>query len=107
MENCIGFTYILKIYESVSDAKMETVRTTRRTFTMRVRDTNLQLFAKSGFDIVSSPLFAYDLDHVFLTNSQIHEIVFAVTGFINDGFQHTLGRSEMLMQLCFVCIYLS
>ena len=107
MENCIGFTYILKIYESVSDAKMETVRTTRRTFTMRVRDTNLQLFAKSGFDIVSSPLFAYDLDHVFLTNSQIHEIVFAVAGFINDGFQHTLGRSEMLMQLCFVCICLS
>ena len=102
MENCIGFTYILKIYESVSDAKMETVRTTRRTFTMRVRDTNLQLFAKSGFDIVSSPPFAYDLDHVFLTNSQIHEIVFAVTGFINDGFQHALKKKGQKCSYSFV-----
>ena len=76
----------------------------------------MQLFAKSGFDIVSSPLFAYDLDHVFLTNSQIHEIVFAVTGFINDGFQHALKkkkkkkkkkRSEMFLHFCFVCICLS
>ena len=61
---------------------------------MRVGDTNLQLFAKSGFDIVSSPLFAYDLNYVFLTNSQIHEIIFAVTGFINDGFHHALKKKK-------------
>lgn len=77
------------------------------TFTMRVRDTNLQLFAKSGFDIVSSPLFAYDLNYVFLTNSQIHEIVFAVTGFINDGFQHALKKKVRNAPTVLFCTYLS
>lgn len=56
-----------------------------------------------------SPLSTYDLNCVFLTNSQIHEIIFAVTGFINDGFQHALKGSEMPLQFCFACasVYLS
>lgn len=83
------YTHILKVDESVTNAKQTSIVSFKKT-QGRSGLTNLQLFAKSATGISNQCQAYLGRKRRRNTDTQIHKVVLAKAGFIDDFLQHGL-----------------